>query len=114
MGIAVLAAASLGGWAAVRGTSSSTPSATTTTPAAGTATAAGKAVFVSTGCGGCHTLADAGGAGTVGPNFDQVKPSAAIVTAFVTDGKGAMPAYKTSLTAKQIADLAEYVSQAAG
>jgi cytochrome c oxidase subunit 2 len=31
---------------------------------------AGKAVFASAGCSGCHTLAQAGATGTVGPNLD--------------------------------------------
>src|SRR3954447_15332980 len=31
----------------------------------------GKAIFTSTGCGGCHTLAEAGEDGTVGPNLDK-------------------------------------------
>ena len=44
-------------------------------PAAGDA-AAGKEVFASAGCAGCHTLADAGSTGTVGPNLDEAKPSA--------------------------------------
>ena len=35
---------------------------------------AGKAVFTSAGCGGCHTLADAGANGNVGPNLDEAKP----------------------------------------
>jgi cytochrome c oxidase subunit 2 len=38
----------------------------------GGAAAAGKAVFTSQGCGGCHTLADAGGSGTTGPDLDEV------------------------------------------
>jgi cytochrome c oxidase subunit 2 len=39
----------------------------------GTGTAAaGKAVFTSQGCVGCHTLADAGATGTTGPNLDEV------------------------------------------
>jgi cytochrome c oxidase subunit II len=32
----------------------------------------GKALFTSNGCGGCHTLADAGANATVGPNLDEV------------------------------------------
>lgn len=32
----------------------------------------GKAVFQAQGCGGCHTLADAGTSGTTGPNLDEV------------------------------------------
>jgi cytochrome c oxidase subunit 2 len=34
--------------------------------------AAGKAVFTSSGCGGCHVLADAGTNGTTGPDLDEV------------------------------------------
>src|SRR5581483_8462900 len=36
---------------------------------------AGKAVFESAGCKGCHTLKAAGATGTVGPNLDQLKPA---------------------------------------
>ena len=35
----------------------------------------GKKVFATAGCGGCHTLKDAGTTGNVGPNLDQLKPS---------------------------------------
>src|SRR6478752_968005 len=35
---------------------------------------AGKAVFTSAGCAGCHTLKAAGATGAVGPNLDQLKP----------------------------------------
>ena len=35
----------------------------------------GKQVFASAGCGGCHTLKDAGATGNVGPNLDDLKPS---------------------------------------
>lgn len=81
--------------------------------AAGNA-AAGKAVFTSSGCGGCHTLADAGAAGAVGPNLDEAKPPASLVVARVTNGKGAMPPFKGQLNDEQIADVAAYVSSAAG
>src|SRR5256885_3118535 len=33
---------------------------------------AGKAVFTSVGCSGCHTLKDAGSTGNVGPDLDQL------------------------------------------
>ena len=114
IGIAALLLASLGGWAVARASESSSPTAVTTTRAAGTANAAGKKVFASTGCGGCHTLADAGTTGTVGPNLDELKPSAEQVSAIVTSGKGQMPPYGGSLTPQQISDVADYVSQAAG
>ena len=40
-------------------------------------TAQGKQLFASNGCGGCHTLADAGANGTVGPNLNTIDASAA-------------------------------------
>jgi mono/diheme cytochrome c family protein len=77
--------------------------------------AAGKAVFTGTaGCTGCHTLADAGSTGTVGPNLDDAKPSAELVVDRVTNGQGGMPSFKGQLTDKQIADVAAYVSSVAG
>jgi mono/diheme cytochrome c family protein len=82
-------------------------------PTAGDATA-GKAVFTSAGCTSCHTLKDAGATGTVGPNLDQAKPPAELVTDRVTNGKGVMPSFSGQLTAKQIADVAAYVSSVAG
>ena len=95
------------------------PAAPTTTPeppaepgAAGDA-AAGKVVFT-TNCGGCHTLADAGTSGNVGPNLDERKPSADLVTQRVTNGQGAMPPFAGTLSATQIADVSAYVSSVAG
>ena len=76
----------------------------------------GKTIFTSTppGCGGCHTLADAGTTGTVGPNLDQAKPSKALVIDRVTHGKGVMPPFKDSLDRQQIQAVADYVSSVAG
>ena len=75
---------------------------------------AGKAVFSSAGCSGCHTLKAAGATGTVGPNLDQLNPPFAIVQHQVINGGGAMPAFKGQLSPKQIADVAAFVSQSAG
>jgi mono/diheme cytochrome c family protein len=74
--------------------------------------AAGKEVFVAN-CGTCHTLADAGTTGTVGPNLDSLSPSYDLVVKQVTNGGGGMPAFKDTLTAQQIQDVAAYVSSAA-
>ena len=93
--------------------SESTPTDTTSAAPGGDATA-GKAVFTSAGCTGCHTLADAGSNGNVGPNLDQVKPSLALVVTRVTNGKGPMPSFKGQLSEKQIEDVAAYVSSVAG
>ena len=84
-----------------------------TTPAAPTAkgdATAGKAIFTgSSGCSGCHTLKDAGATGTVGPNLDQLKPPEARIVRQVENGGGPMPAFKNTLSAKQIQDVAAYV-----
>ncbi len=73
--------------------------------------AAGKELFASSGCGGCHTLADAGTSGTVGPNLDEAKPSLEKAYTQITNGGGAMPPYKDQLSEQQIADIAAYVVQ---
>ena len=97
------------------GTETETSTETTTAPATQGDPVAGKAVFTgSAGCTGCHTLADAGSTGTVGPNLDDAKPSADLVVDRVTNGQGVMPSFKGTLTEQQIADVAAYVSQAAG
>jgi cytochrome c6 len=70
---------------------------------------AGKAVFASAGCGACHTLKAAGSTGTVGPNLDQLKPSYDAVVHQVEVGGGPMPAFKNTLSAKQIQDVAAFV-----
>jgi mono/diheme cytochrome c family protein len=75
---------------------------------------AGKTIFLSAGCTGCHTLADAKATGTVGPNLDQAKPDYRLVTARVTLGKGQMPSFKGTLSDQQIADVAAYVVKATG
>jgi mono/diheme cytochrome c family protein len=89
---------------------------TTTTPTTQGDAAAGKAVFTGTsGCTGCHTLSDAGSTGNVGPNLDDAKPSFDLVVTRVTNGSPAgMPPFKDKLSAKQIADVAAYVSSVAG
>ncbi len=86
----------------------------TSTGETGGGGADGEAVFASAGCGGCHTLKAAGANGNVGPNLDEAKPSKELVTDRVTNGKGVMPAFSDSLSAAEIAAVAEYVSSSAG
>jgi YVTN family beta-propeller protein len=69
----------------------------------------GKKVFTSN-CGGCHTLAAAGTNGSVGPNLDNLKPSAAVVKTTVENGSGTMPAFKDSLSAAEIDAVAAFVA----
>jgi mono/diheme cytochrome c family protein len=75
---------------------------------------AGKQVFLTAGCTGCHTLKDAGSTGTVGPNLDQAKPPLSLAVMRVTQGAGAMPSFKGQLSTKQIADVTAYVVHATG
>ncbi|HZQ16391.1 MAG TPA: cytochrome c [Gaiellaceae bacterium] len=92
-------------------TASSTPAPTTTaaTPAVQGDPVAGKAVFASAGCNGCHTLKAAGATGTVGPNLDSLKPAYDRIVRQVEVGGGPMPAFKGRLTDAQIHDVAAFV-----
>lgn len=89
--------------------------------------AAGKEIFTSVAqppCSSCHTLADAGASGTVGPNLDEVlkgkdaafvRESIVDPDAEVADGfsGGIMPKdYGENLDDKQLADLVAYLLQA--
>jgi mono/diheme cytochrome c family protein len=76
--------------------------------------AAGREVFASAGCGGCHVLADAGSTGSVGPDLDALQPSEAQVAAIVESGRGAMPPFAGDLDAGQIGHVAAYVAAVAG
>jgi mono/diheme cytochrome c family protein len=87
---------------------STTPTTTSGGSAAGDPVA-GKAVFTSAGCSGCHTLKAANATGTVGPNLDQLKPALATIIHQVNVGGGPMPAFKGRLTPVQIADVAAFV-----
>jgi mono/diheme cytochrome c family protein len=91
--------------------------------------AAGKTLYDSNGCGGCHTFKPAGSSGKVGPDLDNLaadatkagqgtldaytfasikNPSAYVVPGFQD---GVMPNYGTQLTDKQIADLTAFLTQ---
>ncbi|CAA0123356.1 Cytochrome c6 [Halioglobus japonicus] len=76
---------------------------------------AGKALFESgtqPGCGVCHTLADAGSTGAVGPNLDSLSPSIAQLQTAINNGVGVMPAFGGQLSQDEIAALAAYVNEA--
>lgn len=88
----------------------------------------GAAVFVDTGCGSCHSLAELGSdaQGTIGPNLDEalvnkdekfIQTSIEDPSAFVAEGfpDGTMPQdYKQQLTPDQITALVTYLAKAAG
>jgi mono/diheme cytochrome c family protein len=93
------------------GTGGGTSIGTGTDTGGGTGTGAEfdpKASFTQS-CGSCHTLSAAGTTGTVGPNLDDLKPSLQAAIEQITNGGGAMPAFKGQLTDAQIKALAQYV-----
>jgi mono/diheme cytochrome c family protein len=78
------------------------------------ATGPGKELFTQS-CGSCHTLADAGTSGTVGPSLDVLEPEASTVETAIHvggAGTGAMPANLYS--GKQAEQVASYVAAVAG
>jgi uncharacterized membrane protein len=90
------------------------PPDTSTAPAGTADIAAGKQIFLTAGCSGCHTLEDAGASGHVGPNLDAARPSRALVINRVTNGQGVMPPFAGKLSPAQIEQVADYVSARAG
>lgn len=77
----------------------------------------GRAVFLELAephCAVCHTLADAGSTGDVGPNLDGLRPTEDRVRAAVMGGLGIMPAFEDLLSPEQIDAVAYYVSTVAG
>ena len=71
----LLGAVGCGGGDDNGGGSDTTAAPATTAPSGSGDAAAGKEVFASAGCGGCHTFSAAGSNGSVGPNLDDASPS---------------------------------------
>jgi mono/diheme cytochrome c family protein len=109
-GALVLAAAGCGGGDGGGSEATTATTSTTTTGGGSGDAAAGKEVFASAGCGGCHTFSAAGSTGSVGPNLDDASPSYDKVVTQVTNGGGAMPSFEDDLTEQQIQDVAAFVS----
>ena len=101
----------------------------TTTAAAAAPSAAGKAIFVSAGCGACHTFKAAGTSANVGPDLDSapatdakkanmsladfVRESIVNPNAFIASGfpKGVMPQnFGTSLGKAKIDTLVAFIT----
>jgi mono/diheme cytochrome c family protein len=85
------------------------PAPTEPAPGGGGDPAAGREIFIAN-CGTCHTFADAGTTGTVGPNLDDANPTSELAVDRVTNGQGVMPSFRDSLSEQQIQDVAAYVS----
>ncbi len=100
-----------------------------TVPKAPSGTAAGKALFLSNGCGGCHTFKPAGTNGKVGPDLDNLAADAKKANqgsvdaytresiqnpdAYVVPGypKGVMPSFAGKLTDSQINELVAFLTK---
>ncbi|HEY4097280.1 MAG TPA: cytochrome c [Baekduia sp.] len=96
------------------GGSSSSGAGTSGGGAATTGADSGQKLFASLGCKSCHTLKAADARGQVGPNLDSLKPSEAAIVKQVTDGGGAMPAFKDQVSGAEIQAIAKYVHDVAG
>ena len=103
------------------GQTETTPQATTEEEAPAGDPAAGKALFASNGCGGCHTFEAAGSSGAVGPNLDEVlegkdaefvHQSIVDPNAEVAEGynPGVMPSFQ-QLSEDQVNDLVAFLTQ---
>jgi mono/diheme cytochrome c family protein len=75
---------------------------------------AGRQVFDSAGCGGCHVLEEAGSSGTVGPSLDETQASFEQVVEQVRNGGGGMPAFGDRLSDEEIDNVAAFVVESAG
>lgn len=69
----------------------------------------GKTLFIAA-CGSCHTLAAARTRGRKGPSLDEEGPSYGDVVEKVIEGGGGMPSLGKTLTRRQIAKIAAFVS----
>jgi cbb3-type cytochrome c oxidase subunit III len=76
---------------------------------AGNASASDPKALFTSNCAGCHTFAAAGTNGKVGPNLDQISPTADRIAEQIRNGGGGMPPFQGQLTDQQIQALAKFV-----
>jgi menaquinol-cytochrome c reductase cytochrome b/c subunit len=74
----------------------------------------GAAAFAGGACSTCHTLANAGTVGNVGPVLDEAKPDYDLALSLITNGQGGMPSFKATYTEDEISCLAGYVATWSG
>jgi len=76
--------------------------------------ARGKKVFLSAGCGRCHSLRAANAKGIVGGPLDGLKFNEDFVEQRVRFGGGGMPQFQHRLSDADIKAVSEFVSKASG
>lgn len=77
----------------------------------------GKELFTSKAvpaCAICHALADAGAAGAIGPDLDELKPDADRIKKAMKEGIGAMPSFAATMSEEDMNAVAAYVVHATG
>lgn len=73
----------------------------------------GRQLFNDWSCGACHSLADGGGTGHIGPSLDgATNMDRDFIIARVSNGQGAMPGFGGQMTDEEIELLASYIMQA--
>jgi mono/diheme cytochrome c family protein len=71
---------------------------------------AGRHIFITAGCGGCHTLAAAHAHGHIGPDFDTSEQlNREQIRSELTHGDGVMPSFRDRLTPAQMQAVTEFV-----
>ena len=74
----------------------------------------GKELFNNNSCSSCHTLADAGAIGDIGPSLDKDdKLTTDFVIARVSQGSGPMPAFGGQMSEDEIKAVAAYITAVA-
>jgi mono/diheme cytochrome c family protein len=70
----------------------------------------GRRVFISAGCGACHTVSAAHTHGRIGPDFDTSELlTRSQILLQINAGGGSMPSFQDSLTAQQKNAVTEFV-----
>ena len=70
---------------------------------------AARELFHAYSCSACHALADAGAGGSIGPALDNPTLTRDFVVGRISNGQGAMPAFKGQLADEDIGLLADYI-----
>jgi mono/diheme cytochrome c family protein len=71
--------------------------------------AAGRDLFSANSCSACHTLADAGASGSVGPDLDNPNLTRETIVSRVSMGGGPMPSFAGQISEADIGKLADYI-----
>jgi len=72
----------------------------------------GKALFSTDAipaCAICHTLADAGAEGAIGPDLDELKPGKDVILKVLQEGMGAMPPFADTMSDEDKQAVADYI-----